>query len=74
MWQNLTSSSSINLGEQTRPALTRKYEHAALCMLTHLQASKLCGTMQDDIKEHLLKDTATPVMMPLSREGKPRQF
>ena len=63
-----------NKANQVANALSWKSEHAALCMLAHLQASKLSGTIRESIKEHLAKDPATQAIMQLAREGKTRQF
>ena len=43
---------------QVVDTLSRKSEHAALCMLAHLQASKLSGTIQESIEKHLAKGPA----------------
>ena len=59
---------------QATDALSRKSEHAALCMLAHLQASKLSGTIGESIKEHLAKDPAAQAIMQLAREGKTHRF
>ena len=43
---------------QVVDALSLKSEHAALCMLAHLQASKLSGMIRGSIEEHLAKESA----------------
>ena len=55
-------------------ALSRKGKHATLCMLAHIHSSKVDGSMRNIIKEHLLQDLSTKVIVELAKEGKTRQF
>lgn len=41
---------------QATDALSRKNEHVALCMLAHLQVSKIDGLVRDVLREFLKKD------------------
>ena len=41
---------------QAADALSQKSEHVALCMLAHLQASKLSGMKRESIEEHTDKN------------------
>ena len=43
--------------------LSWKSEHAALCMLVHLQAIKLCGMIQESIKENFAKDPTVQTIL-----------
>ncbi|KAA0060776.1 reverse transcriptase [Cucumis melo var. makuwa] len=55
-------------------ALSRKSEDAALCILAHLQTSKIDGSMRDVLREFLQKDPAAQTVMNLAKAGKTRQF
>jgi len=59
---------------QAADALSRKSEHAALCLFAHLKASSLNGTVRETIKTHLHNDTTAQALIQLAREGKTRQF
>ncbi|XP_022154926.1 uncharacterized protein LOC111022072 [Momordica charantia] len=55
-------------------ALSRKSEHATLCMLAHLKASKLTGSVGEAIKAHLKDDPAAQTIIQLAKDGKTSQF
>lgn len=59
---------------QATDALSRKGEHATLCMLAHIHTSKVDGSMRDIIKEQLLKDSSAQTVVSLAKVGKTRQF
>ena len=59
---------------QAADALSRKGEHAVLCMLAHIHSSKIDGSMCDIIKEHLHKDPSTKSVVELAKAGKTLQF
>ncbi|KAA0057212.1 reverse transcriptase [Cucumis melo var. makuwa] len=54
--------------------LSRKQEHAAICLLAHLQASEIDGSVRDTLREFLQKDHAPQTVMNLAKAGKTRQF
>ena len=62
------------VSNQVADALSRRGDHAALCMLAHLYASKIDGPMRDVLREFLQKDSAARSVMSLAEEGKTRQF
>ena len=64
----------VGKSNQEADALSRKGQHAALCMLAHIHSSKIDGSMRDIIKEHLHKDPSTKAVVELAKAGKTRQF
>ena len=64
----------VGKSNQVANALSRKGEYAALCMLAHINSSKIDGSMRDIIKEHLHKDPSAKVVVKLAKPGKTRQF
>ena len=64
----------IGKSNQAADALSRKGEHAALCMLAHIHSSKINGSMRDIIKEHLHRDPSAKAVVELAKAGKTRQF
>ena len=59
---------------QAADALSRKGEHAALCMLAHIHSSKIDGSMRDIIKERLHKDPSAKAVIELAKAGKTQLF
>ena len=59
---------------QAADALSRKQEHAAICLLAHLQGSEIGGSVRDTLREFLQKDHAAQNVMNLAKAGKTRQF
>ncbi|TYK01362.1 reverse transcriptase [Cucumis melo var. makuwa] len=59
---------------QAADALSRKQEHAAICLLAHLRGSEIGGSVRDTLREFLQKDHATQNVMNLVKAGKTRQF
>ena len=57
---------------QAANALSRKGEHAALCMLAHIHSSKIDGSIRDIIKKHLHKDPSAKAVVELAKAGKTR--
>ena len=64
----------VGKSNQVANALSRKGEYAALCMLAHINSSKIDGSMRDIIKEHLHKDPSAKVVVELAKAGKTQQF
>ena len=64
----------VGKSNQAADALSRKGEHAALCMFAHIHSSKIDGSMRDIIKEHLHKDPSAKAIVKLANAGKTRQF
>ena len=64
----------VGKSNQAADALSRKGEHAALCMLAHIHSSKIDGSMRDIIKEHLHKDPSAKAVIELAKAEKTRQF
>ena len=65
-----------NAGKSNQAAdtLSRRCEHAALCMLAHIHSSKIDGSMGDIIKKHLHKDPSAKAVIELAKARKKRQF
>ncbi|KAA0063945.1 reverse transcriptase [Cucumis melo var. makuwa] len=59
---------------QAADALSRKQEHAAICLLAHLRGSEIGGSVRDTLREFLQKDHATQNVLNLVKAGKTRQF
>ncbi|KAL0541779.1 hypothetical protein IC582_021836 [Cucumis melo] len=59
---------------QAADALSRKQEHAAICLLAHLRRSEIGGSVRDTLREFLQKDHAAQNVMNLVKAGKTRQF
>ncbi|TYK01597.1 reverse transcriptase [Cucumis melo var. makuwa] len=59
---------------QAADALSRKQEHAAICLLAHLRGSEIGGSVRDTLREFLQKDHAAQNVMNLVKAGKTRQF
>ncbi|KAA0053382.1 reverse transcriptase [Cucumis melo var. makuwa] len=59
---------------QAANALSRKQEHAAICLLVHLWESEIGGSVRDILREFLQKDHAAQNVMNLVNAGKTRQF
>ncbi|KAL0549524.1 hypothetical protein IC582_014009 [Cucumis melo] len=59
---------------QAADALSRKQEHAAICLLAHLRGSDNSGSVRDTLREFLQKDHAAQNVMNLVKAGKTRQF
>ena len=64
----------LGKANQAADSLSQKSEHVALCMLAHLQASKLSGTIRESVEQHLVKNSIAQAIMQLTREGKTHQF
>ncbi|TYK25835.1 reverse transcriptase [Cucumis melo var. makuwa] len=62
------------LSNQAADALSRKQEHAAICLLAHLQGSEIGGSVRDTLREFLQKNHAAQNVMNLVKAGKTRQF
>ncbi|KAL4026339.1 hypothetical protein IC575_014768 [Cucumis melo] len=65
-----------NKGSNNRAAdaLSRKQEHAAICLLAHLRGSEIGGSVRDTSREFLQKDHVAQNVMNLVKAGKTRQF
>ena len=60
----------VGKSNQAANALSRKGEHAALCILAHIHSSKIDGLIRDIIKEHLHKDPSAKAVVELAKAGK----
>ncbi|TYK01231.1 reverse transcriptase [Cucumis melo var. makuwa] len=59
---------------QAADALSRKQEHAVICLLAHLRGSEIGGSVRDTLREFLQKDHVAQNVMNLVKAGKTRQF
>ncbi|TYK18568.1 reverse transcriptase [Cucumis melo var. makuwa] len=59
---------------QAADALSRKQEHAAICLLAHLRGSEIGGSARDTSREFLQKDHAAQNVMNLVKACETRQF
>ncbi|KAL0555992.1 hypothetical protein IC582_004495 [Cucumis melo] len=59
---------------QAAHALSRKQEHAVICLLAHLWGSEIGGSVRDTLREFLHKDHVAQNVMNLVKAGKTRQF
>ncbi|KAA0061884.1 reverse transcriptase [Cucumis melo var. makuwa] len=62
------------LSNQVADALSRKHEHAVMCMLAHLQTNEINGSVRDVLREFLQKDHVAYNVMNLAKASKTRQF
>ncbi|TYK28654.1 reverse transcriptase [Cucumis melo var. makuwa] len=65
---------SYIMDNQAADALSRKQEHAVICLLAHLRGSEIGGSVRDTLREFLQKDHAAQNVMNLVKAGKTRQF
>ncbi|TYK15859.1 reverse transcriptase [Cucumis melo var. makuwa] len=68
------TDNSKGSSNQAADALSRKQEHAAICLLPHLRGSEIGGSVRDILREFLQKDHAAQNVMNLVKAGKTRQF
>ncbi|KAA0045200.1 RNA-directed DNA polymerase-like protein [Cucumis melo var. makuwa] len=61
------------LSNRAADALSQKNEHATMCMLAHLQTSKIDGLIRDVLREFLQKDLVAQNVMNLAKAGERRQ-
>ena len=79
-WQEFLAEFDFNFehktgrSNQAADALSRKGEHATMCVLGHIQSSKADGSMREIIKEFLQKDPSARAVIALAKAGKTRQF